>query len=125
MKNRRKNEIVKWSVITGALLLIIFVAIQNHIDKKNILQNPFPAIATITGIKGCFKNGRCITYKYTYNGKVYNKVANTSWGFSNWCKNKGNCIGFKFKITIDKKNPKKVLVNWEEVFDNKNFINYP
>lgn len=122
---KKRNETFKWVFIAGLFTLIAFIGVKNYFDKKNILENPYETVATITGIKGCFKNGRCITYRYSYNDEIYKKEVRVSWGFSNWCKDKGNCIGFQFKLLINKENPEKVFANWEEVFDDKNFINYP
>lgn len=120
------NSIIKkWVFIIGLVGLIVYVVIQNHIDRKNILKNPYQTVATITGIEGCFKNGRCITYKYSYKGKTYQGKSSTSWGFSNWCKKNNNCFGFEFEIILDKKKPEEVIADWEDVFDNKNFLNYP
>ena len=123
----KKNDkiIWKWIVISISIGIILFVVIRNQIDRKNILKNPFETEATITGIEGCFNSGRCITYEYIYEGKSYQGFSSTSWGFSNWCKHKRNCIGFKFKITINKKKPEKVIADWEDIFENKHFLNYP
>lgn len=119
------NIIKKWITITLLVGIIGYVVIKNQIDRKNILKNPYQTVATITGIEGCFKNGRCITYKYVYEGKSYQSFSSTSWGFSNWCKNRKNCIGFQFEITINKKNPEKVIADWKDIFEHKNFLNYP
>lgn len=122
---KKKNETFKWIFVAGLFTLIVFINVKNYFDKKTILENPYETIATITGIKGCFKNGRCVSYRYSYDGKKYEKEVNTSWYFSNWCKNKGNCIGFQFKILINKDDPENVFAEWEEIFQDKKFINYP
>jgi len=122
----KKNKIIwKWSAIGILIGIILFVVIRNQIDRQNILKNPFETEARITGIEGCFNSGRCITYEYTFEGETYQGFSSTSWAFSNWCKHKRNCIGFKFKITIDKKNPEKVIADWDAVFKQKEFINFP
>lgn len=117
--------IIKWIFIAGIVAIIVYVVIQNQIDRKNILKDPYQTAATITGIEGCFNSGRCITYKYNYMGKTYQGFSSTSWTFSNWCKNKKNCIGLQFKIILNRENPEKVIADWDRVFKDKNFINYP
>jgi hypothetical protein len=105
--------------------VLIYVGIYIYLNKKAVLDNPYQTTATITGFKNCYKNGRCIEYTYEYNGIKYSDYANSDWNFSNWCERKNDCIGFEFKITLDKENPKNHTADWEEIFKNKEFINYP
>lgn len=44
--------------------------------------------------------------------------------FASWCRDKNNCVGLKFKIIINKDNPKQQIVEWDKIFEEKKFINY-
>ena len=114
--------VIFWSVVFG---IIIYVVTHNIIERDAVRENPYETLATITSIEKCSKNGRCVYYKYVYKGKEYIGRSRTDISFSGWCKGKNDCKGFKFKIIVNRDNPEQKTVNWDEVFDDKNFVNYP
>ena len=76
-------------------------------------------IAEITSLDKCSKNGRCIFYKYEYNGIEYKGRSRIDLSFSGWCKSKNECKGLKFKITVMKSNPEKRYADWNKIFNDK------
>lgn len=116
------SVLVFWLVIVG---IIVYVIAHNIIERNEVKKNPYETIATITRIEKCSKRGRCVYYKYSYGKKEYEGRSRTDFIFTRWCKDKNECIGLKFKIIINKDNPEQQLVNWDKVFDDKNFINLP
>lgn len=111
-----------WAVLSA---IVIYVVTYNIIEWEAVRKNPFETLATITNIEKCSKSGRCIYYKYTYKGKEYKGRSRIDIYFSRWCKNKNDCIGLKFKIIVNKDNPEQKTVDWDRVFKDKNFVNYP
>ncbi|MBP2834249.1 hypothetical protein J8281_18780 [Aquimarina sp. U1-2] len=105
--------------------VILYTGIQSYFYKRAVIKNSYETIAVITGIKDCYKNGRCIKYNYEYQGQKFNDEANTNWAFSNWCKSRNDCKGYKFKILLDKKHPEKNIAEWDSIFKRKLFISYP
>ena len=92
--------------------------------KNDVKSDPIELIAEITSLEKCSKNGRCIFYKYKYNGIEYNGRSRVDLTFSGWCKSKKNeCKGLKFKITVMKSNPEKRIADWNKIFKEKEFIN--
>ncbi|WP_438424965.1 hypothetical protein [Aquimarina macrocephali] len=122
MSSKKIYQKIIFLVITFGI--IAYVIIHNIIERAAVEKNPFETIATITSLEKCSKNGRCIYYKYKYGGKTYKARSRTDFIFSGWCKNKNNCVGFKFKIIINKDNPKQQIVEWDKIFEEKKFINY-
>ena len=121
MRKLTKKQIGNiWKV--GLIALIIFVFFQSYYYEKAIKKNPFELTAEVIGIENCYKNGRCIVFQYEYKNKTYTDRANSDWAFSNWCKEKNDCRGYKFKLTIDKDNPEKNITDWEKLFREKEFV---
>ncbi|MBG6130874.1 hypothetical protein IWQ47_002344 [Aquimarina sp. EL_43] len=105
--------------------IVAYVVAHNTMEEAAVRESPFETTATITSLEKCSKNGRCIYYEYKYEGKKYKARSRTDFMFAGWCRNKNNCVGLKFKIIINKDNPKQQIVEWDKVLDDKNFINYP
>ena len=123
IKWTRKNKSIAVKIFFVGI--IMYVMLQSYFYKKSVLDNPYETTATITGIVNCFKNGRCIEYNYEYEEKKYTDKANSTWGFSNWCENKNDCKGFKFKITLNKGKPHQNIADWDNVFKKKQLTNFP
>ena len=121
MKKLTKKQIgILWKV--GFLFLLGFVFIQSYFYEKSIEANPYELTAEILKIENCFKNGRCLVYKYEYENKTYVDRTRTTWTFSNWCENRNDCKTYKFKLTIDKDDPEKNIADWDAIFEGKNLI---
>jgi len=80
-------------------------------------------IAEITSVEKCSKNGRCIYYKYIYDGIEYEGRSRIDVLFSGWCKSQNNCVGLKFKIKVMKSDPEKRIAAWDKILKEKEFIN--
>lgn len=44
--------------------IVAYVVAYNTIEEAAVRENPFETTATITSLKKCSKNGRCIYYEY-------------------------------------------------------------
>lgn len=121
-RNKFYSSIIFWSVVFG---IIIYVVAHNIIEREAVREKPYETLATITNLEKCSKYGRCLYYKYVYEGKEYIGRSRTDISFSGWCKDKNDCKGFKFKIIINRDDPEQKTVDWDKIFDDKSFVNYP
>ena len=117
------NKIVYKKIIFIAIFLgvIVYAGVQSFYYKKAIEENLFETTATITGFKSCYRNGYCVKYKYSFNGKVYKDKVNSTLSFYSWCKGRGNCVGYRFKIALNRDKPIDNTTNWKELFEDKTF----
>lgn len=118
------NTLNKFFFVILLIGVFTYLGVHNFFYKKSILENPDNVVATIVDITNCFKNGRCVEYEYKYNGETYKDFTRCDWDFSNWCATKGDCKGFKFEITINKKEPEENIAKWDEILNKKQFLNY-
>lgn len=100
-----------------AVLLISYLSMKHYHDKNKVLNDLAGVEAEIIRFKSCFKNGKCIDFKYAYNGVTYREVASVSWAFFKWCEKRDGCKGLKFKVHLEKNNPENILVYWKEMFE--------
>ncbi len=107
----------------GFIGLILIVVIRNVIIKNDVKSDPVELIAEIISLEKCSKNGRCIFYKYDYNGIEYNGRSRVDLSFSGWCKSRNDCVGLKFKVTVMKSDPEKRYADWDKILEEKEFIN--
>ena len=119
-KNKKFFQLIWIIGITGILL---YVVIENHLTRRDVLSDPVELIAEITSLKRCSKNGRCIYYMYNYKGIEYIGRSRVDILFSGWCKSRNGCAGLRFKIKVMKSNPEKRIVDWDKVIDQKDFLN--
>lgn len=122
MIKTKKSALIFWVAIIS---ILVYVVIHNLVEEKAVTSNPYATEAVITSIKSCGKYGRCLYFKYHYDGKEYNSRSRTDVLFSKWCKDRNGCKGLKFEITINKDNPEQLIVDWDKIFNDKEFLNNP
>lgn len=111
----KKPVNIAWLVC--ATLFLLYQSIKSEKDGQAILNDPATVYGEILRVKGCFKNGKCIDFKYEFEGETYYEDASVSWPFANWCKRKdGGCYGMRFRIDLERSNPENILVYWEEMW---------
>jgi hypothetical protein len=109
----RRENIVLLLLVGG--FLIWYTSHQKELTKA-VRENPVETEATILRVKGCFKNGKCIDFAYSFEGELYQGSASVTWKFANWCKARNDCRGMKFRMVLEDGNPENFLVYWEEMY---------
>ncbi|THD66631.1 hypothetical protein E7Z59_12640 [Robertkochia marina] len=121
----KKENLVRigfWLLVIG---IFGYVTIVNIDREKQVLSSPEKVIATISGFENGVRGSSRVNFTYSYKDSLYKSWSRTSLSFAGWCKKRNDCKGLMFEITINKNNPKQLLVDWDNIFENKNFINNP
>ncbi|HTA62631.1 MAG TPA: hypothetical protein VK835_09255 [Bacteroidia bacterium] len=121
--NRQVVEIKKDKY--SLLFLLVFLIgvlsysyFKSRSDVKKIEADKATVYGVITGTQSCFKNGKCLNYTYTFEGKNYSGSARITHTFCFWCEKKDDCRGMKVRIELEKSNPENRLIYWEELYEN-------
>ncbi|MHB8402492.1 MAG: hypothetical protein ACYDCN_10815 [Bacteroidia bacterium] len=110
----------KYSLLFLLLLIIgggSYSYITSRLDVKKIEADKATVYGVITGTESCYKNGKCLNYTYTFEGKSYNSSASITHSFCFWCEERDDCRGMKVKIELEKGNPENHLSYWEELME--------
>ncbi len=110
----KRPENVAFLTVLGLVMVLIWLKAER--DKQSVLANMVETYATIKGFSGCYNNGKCVDFVYTYNGVEYSEDARVSWSFASWCEDRNFCRGKTFRLLLDSLNPENILVYWEEMY---------